>query len=165
MSGIIIADASPLIALACIDRLQLLQQMYQRVVIPSAVKDELRIESDMPGAKALREALSKGWIGVVASSPKTEAKRELMQLLDEGETEAILLAESIQYRFLLIDERKGRDIAIQRGITIAGTGAILLAAKKSNLIQSVRKELECLKRIGYRLSPKLMNKLLSLAKE
>ena len=47
----IIADSGPLISLAVIDRLELLQQLYQQVLVPPAVWDEVTVKGQgMPGA-------------------------------------------------------------------------------------------------------------------
>lgn len=166
--SIIIADASPLIALATIERLDLLERLYQQVFIPEAVKGELRLLSDMPGSKRLSQALESGLLIVKSIHYPEENYQQLLQLLDQGETEAILLAESFaekDYRFLLIDERKGRIVAKHRGIPIAGTGTVLIAAKQRGYISSVKTELQAMQNKGYRLSIALQQRLLVLAGE
>lgn len=60
MSGIVIADAGPLIALARIERLSLLQTLYGPVTVPQAVLTELRLGSERPGARLLYAALGAG---------------------------------------------------------------------------------------------------------
>lgn len=85
--------------------------------------------------------------------------------MDLGEPEAIALAEAMDARFLLIDERKGRMVATRRGLPIAGIGSVLLAAKHHGHIQSIAVELAVLKKAGYRLSDALVRKLLELAGE
>lgn len=167
--SIIIADASPLIALATIGRLGLLQHLYQNVVIPAAVEKELKLDSNMRGAEGLKQAIEDGWLKVSNSTFESESFLQLLQILDRGETEAIFLTELIEktqsYQFLLIDERKGRKIAKKRGIKIAGSGAVLLAAKKKGFITSVKNELESMTTNGYRLSKALKQRLLELSGE
>ena len=65
------------------------------------------------------------------------------------------------YRFLLIDERKGRRIAQKIVFFIAGIGVVLLAAKQKQFISSVEKELaKCSTGgIGYRLLIALRRKI------
>jgi predicted nucleic acid-binding protein len=59
----VIANATPLIALALIERLDLLRQMFDQVLIPTAVYDEVvRSGSDRPGASAIAHA---SWLQVV----------------------------------------------------------------------------------------------------
>lgn len=167
--SIIIADAGPLIALATIEKLKLLEKLYKEVIIPVAVEQELKLDSDMPGSRQLKQAVDEGWIKVNRSALSTEPLQQLLQILDTGESEAILLTELFSntqtYRFLLIDERKGRMIAKNRGIKIAGTGAVLLAAKDKGYIESVKDELDAMQDTGYRLSSTLKKRLLQLASE
>ena len=61
-----VADAGPLIALARVGRLQLLQQMYGQGLIPPAVHRETRTDSARPGAKRIGAALAAGWLRVCA---------------------------------------------------------------------------------------------------
>lgn len=166
MSGIVIADSSPLIGLARINQLELLHLLYAEIWIPPAVHAELKPDAQRPGSQKLKAALEAGWLRIANSEQfSAETYAELRQTLDMGESEAIALAEAMNARFLLIDERKGREVAIRRGVPIAGIGAVLLAAKRHGHILSVAVELGELKKAGYRLSASLIRKLLELAGE
>ncbi len=139
-------------------------QLYGKVLIPPAVHQGLRPGSDRPGAQLLAEALRVGWPGVQAPQDVSE-RTVLSRLLDAGEVEAILLAEQVPCRFLLIDDRKGRAIAQQRNLPTVGVAGLLLAAKTQALIPSVRPVLADLAAVGYRLSSKLMEKVATIAGE
>ncbi|HPY40194.1 MAG TPA: DUF3368 domain-containing protein [Thiolinea sp.] len=166
MTGIVIADASPLIGLAKIGQLSLLQQLYAEVWIPPAVSEELKPDAKRAGSQTLKQALDAGWLKVARKDQfSADVYNDLSQVLDPGESEAIALAEMLNARFLLIDERRGRELAKHRGIPIAGTGAVLLAAKQHGYIQSVSAELNALQNIGYRLSDSLVQNLVKLAGE
>ncbi|TXH70792.1 MAG: DUF3368 domain-containing protein [Thiothrix sp.] len=166
MTGIVIADASPLIGLAKIEQLNLLQQLYQEVWIPPAVYAELKPDAKRAGSQILKQALDANWLKVASQDHfSMEVFQDLIQILDPGESEAIALAEILKARFLLIHERRGREIAKKRGIRVAGTGAILLAAKQQGYIESVSAELRALQHIGYRLSDSLVKTLIQLAGE
>ena len=80
-------------------------------------------------------------------------------VLDEGEAEALLLAQQLGVA-ILIDERKGRGVAKAMGLTVIGTGAVLIAAKNRGLIASVAPYLVRLQESGYRLSKMLINAIL-----
>jgi hypothetical protein len=54
---------------------------------------------------------------------------ELTQLLGPGESEAIMLAEQENARFLLIDDARGRRVARERGVPVVGVAGVLLGAK------------------------------------
>lgn len=161
---LIIADAGPLIGLAKIGRLELLRQLYKTVLIPPTVSAELKPESDYQGADALKSALDEGWL-IVSEKPSDDLLASLKQILDPGEAEAIALAQQNEGASLIIDERRGRNVATHRKIKIMGTGAVLLAAKKRQHIESIREPLLALVDSGYRLSPKLMARLLVMAGE
>jgi predicted nucleic acid-binding protein len=162
MSRIVVADAGPLIALARIGRIELLRLLYGGAVVPVAVMEELQLASRRPGADALRAARNAGWLEVMTAPTDVHA---LKQVLDAGEAEAILLAENIACRFLLIDERRGRAIARHRGIPVVGTAGLLLNAKRKGRLEAVTPELERLSQNGYRLAPALVEEIRRLAGE
>jgi predicted nucleic acid-binding protein len=163
---VVIADASPLIGLAKIGRLGLLQQLYQRVIIPPTVHAELQAGSSRPGGAELQQALTEGWLEPVdgASIPAIEVA-DLKQHLDAGEAEAIVLALRLSADLLLIDEWRGRAVAQQKGLRIAGSGIVLVTAKRLGHIASVRAELDALFHCGYRLSARLREQLALMAGE
>ena len=124
---LIVSDAGPLIALSRIDRLSLLHDLFGRVLVPLTVVHELRLDEKRPGVLPLVQALRKDrWIEAVVP-------RDCPALpgLDEGESAAILLAEA-QSCPLLVDERRARIVARKRGLTILGTGRVLLAGKEKD---------------------------------
>lgn len=157
----IVADAGPLIGLARISRLELLRALYQMVVVPPQVHEELQLSADRPGSRALRAAADAGWL----VTEDLEGPTALAAELDEGEAAAILLAEQLGSVRLLMDERRGRAVAKRRGLPVVGTGGALVAAKQRGDIVSVRAELDALEDVGYRLAPTLRDRLLDLAGE
>jgi len=163
---VVVADAGPLIGLARIDRLSLLTALYGPVVIPESVRAELGLAGDRPGAKVLSAALASGAIQTRALAQGHEAALAgLRLLLDAGESAAILLAEETGCRFLLIDERRGREIARRRGIPVVGLAGVLLAAKRFSLLESVGPVLADLSQQGYRFAGGLVAEVLRLAGE
>ncbi|WP_058557057.1 DUF3368 domain-containing protein [Thiohalocapsa sp. ML1] len=166
MSGVVIADAGPLIALARIEHLSLLPTPYGTVTVPEAVLAELRLDSDRPGARLLSAALGAGVIEARALPPHLASDlAQLSLVLDAGEAAAILLAEALSCRFLLIDERRGRAVARRRGVPVVGLAGVLLAAQRHGLVPSVAPLLAALAEHGYRLSDSLVREVLRLAGE
>ena len=166
MTGIVVADAGPLIGLARIDRLDLLPALYGTVAIPTSVLSELRLSSDRPGARVLMAALVDGTIEprALAAGCDNELAR-LSRVLDAGEASAILLAEQLHARFLLIDERRGRQVARTRGLPVVGVAGVLLAARRTGRLDSVAAALSALSQQQYRLSDALVQEILRLAGE
>lgn len=86
--------------------------------------------------------------------------------LDIGEAEAIALAKEIGADLLIIDERLGRDVARREGLKITGVLGIVLEAKQSGLISTVRPILDELIQIArFRIDPKLRDEVIQLAGE
>jgi predicted nucleic acid-binding protein len=163
VSSLIVADAGPLIGLGRVGLLPLLRDLYTSVLIPSRVLKELRISSEMPGARALSAALQEGWLVHLAVDPTPELKK-LLEMLDPGEAEAILLARQ-RTTPILIDERHGRAVARDLGLSVVGTGSVLLQAKEKGFLDRVDAAIERLTDAGYRLSPELKQQLLEQAGE
>jgi predicted nucleic acid-binding protein len=161
----LISDAGPLIALSRIEQLGLLNKLYGTVFIPVAVHKELCCDTNLPGARCLRLAFNDGWIEVHDLVDETGALVRLRLILNPGESQAILLAEHVGGRFLLMDERRGRQVAKSRGLKVVGIACVLLAAKQKGLLEAVAPELDALCRAGYRLSAQLIDEVLRLAGE
>ena len=160
----VIVDTGPLIALARVDRLDLLHRLYHDALVPPAVHTELALDSARPGARVLAKAFDARWIKVQRVVDAV-AVSELTQLLDPGESESIILAEQDNARFLLIDDARGRRVARERGVSVVGVAGVLLAAKSRGAIAAVGPVLEDLSRGGYRLSPGLVAAVLERAGE
>jgi len=145
----IIADAGPIIVFARIGRLTLLQQVVEELIVPDAVYEELVVKGgDRPGdadvqrGEGIRRQTLRNW----------PALTHLPRSLAQGECEAILLAEE-EGAPLLVDERKARDAAVQRGIKVIGSLWVLKEAKQRGMILAVPPILGELLAIGYWLYP------------
>lgn len=153
MTGIVVADTGPLIGLAQAGRLELLQRLYGSVWIPPAVRDEFQVSSKRPGASRLESALASGWLEIHDFPESADTSlTQLAPLVDAGEAGAIVLAEPIDCRFLLMDDWRGRSFAKRRGAPVVGVAGILLAAKHRGLIDAVLPVMRELAQEGYRLS-------------
>jgi predicted nucleic acid-binding protein len=115
----VVVDASPLIALARIERLELLQKMFGGVVVPSAVwREVVAAGSDKTGASQVATA---DWIcrqDVVDQSAVEHLRRDL----GAGEAEAIVLAHELPADLLIMDEHLGRVTARDFGVHTVGFG-------------------------------------------
>jgi len=153
----VVADASPLIALARIGRLDLLRRLYPSIDIPRAVLAEL--VGRPPGLGASLPP----WLRV-RDVQNSEAVRGLRQSLDPGEAEAVILALELGAR-LLIDERAGRRAARALGVEVTGTVGVLLEAKRAGLIERIDTCLAQLNAAGFRMSDSLIAAALRAAGE
>lgn len=159
---VIISDTTPLSNLLQIGRLDLLQSLYQQVIIPDAVFQELQVLSTFQiSIQPLQDA---DWL-TIRTPQDIKLLNELLNDLDIGEAQAIALAIETQADYLLIDEKEGRLIAEEYHIPIIGTLGILLSAKKANLISSIKIEMDTLRRIGFWISDSLYERMLVIAIE
>ncbi len=160
---IVVSNASPLIALAAAGHLDLLRQLYGRILIPRQVYHEaVEKKPDAAGAAVIGAA---GWIDVRDIQDRALANT-LEARLDTGEAEAIVLALEQSADLLLIDEPAGRTEARQRGQSITGPLGLVLAAKRRGSIAAVRPILDDLDvAAGFRMRPDLREQVLRTAGE
>ena len=128
----VVSNTSPLNYLVLIELQQLLPALFNRILIPEAVLRELR----SPAAPAqVGEWLdtTPDWL---ESRVAADIPSELRQL-GPGEREAIVLAESVDDGLVLLDERKARGMARQRGLAVTGTLGVLDLAAARGLVDLV----------------------------
>ena len=164
----VVSDSTrtPLNYLALLSDFDLLRQLYGSLIIPPAVHREV-VESgaDYPVSNAVQAALG-NWISV-AQPPQTSEVAALQQehRLDLGESEAILVAESLGKVLLLMDEQRGVRCARSRGLAVIRTPLIYADAKILGLIGSVRTKLDELRAGGFHLSDRHYEMILREAGE
>ena len=66
---------------------------------------------------------------------------------------------------VLVDDKLARGAARLAGVSVIGTGGLLLAAKSRSLIPLVGPELQELQAAGYHFSAELVKRILELADE
>ena len=156
----IVCNAGPLISLARIGRLDLLPSLFGEVIVPRAVYREITGDGSLPGAGDLAQA---GWLKIAEIQDSSGVAR-LLSSLDAGEAEVLILARELSAT-AAIDEKRGRRIAEELGVSQTGTVGILLSAKKEGLVPSVRSLLDELSAKGVRLSSRLYTEACRLAGE
>ena len=143
---IVVSDTSPIINLAMIGQLDLLRLLFAKIVIPEAVFREIVIEGQ--GQSGAEEIQQLEWFES-RSVPNNALLNQLKSDLDIGEAEAIALAIELDADAVLIDEHKGRTIALQHGLKITGIIGVLIAAKQKGYISKVKPFLDDLRNIAH----------------
>lgn len=149
MSRVVVSDATPLNYLVLIDAVGVLPRLYSSVLIPPAVAAEL----SSPKAPAAVVALVRNppsWLEV-----RAPGRVDYSLGLDAGETEAIALAAELGIEAVMMDERKGRKQARQKGLTPVGTLTILEQAAEYGWID-FEKHVSRLRGTNFRLPPRLI---------
>ena len=127
---IIVSDTSPINYLILIGQIDLLPQLFEQIIIPQAVYNELS-DSLAPLSVQNWTIDTPSWLKIQPVSQPTD---EIKNLLDPGESEAIILAQELNADLLLLDDMKARRIAKQRGLVITGILGILDQATNMKLI-------------------------------
>lgn len=155
---IVASDASPIIALSAIGQLSLLSKLYEGILIPQHVYNEIITpDSDLPGKIEIQNS---NWIKVVSVTNRILVQALEIEL-DRGEAEAIVLALEQDADLLLVDERRGRLIARRLNLKVVGVIGILVEAKTKGYIKTLAPLLERLQLgAGFRLSDALVKRVL-----
>jgi hypothetical protein len=155
---IVVSNTSPLINLAHIGQLNLLQQLYGALLIPEAVWHEIVVQGvRQPGADEVQAAT---WIHTQAVTNRALV-RALQQELDAGESEAIALALEAGADILVMDERLGRETAQHLGLHYVGLIGVLIAAKHQGFITAVKPHLDAVRlAANFRVSDALYRRVL-----
>lgn len=157
---IVISDTSVITYLIQLDLILILKEIFDEVIIPNSVEEEL---GKIPKQRKVLRNFD--WIKTIPIKD-LELFNSLKEKLDKGEAEAIVLSMELNADLLLIDEKKGRKIATEYGIMVTGLLGILIDAKNHELIKELKPVLHKLvHEIGFRITPKLYNHILSMADE
>lgn len=105
---IVISDTTPLISLMKIESLDILEKMYKEINIPKAVYDELIINMDYQSEIDIIQNCRFLQTKIVKENLSVSLLQKQLKL-DLGESEAIVLANSIDADLIIIDERKARE--------------------------------------------------------
>lgn len=149
----VVSNTSPLNYLVLIDLQHVLPALFGHVVIPEAVWRELR----SPAApQPVKDFLDNGpsWLErQVVSHVHPD-----LQQLDPGEQEAIALAQSLGTSLVLLDEKKGRQMAQGLGFIVTGTLGVLDLAARRGLVD-LEDALKRLERTTFRATPRLLRRI------
>jgi uncharacterized protein len=157
----VICNTSPLQYLFQLARLDLLHEMAGRIVIPPAVVRELTIGKQAGFQLPTVESFE--WISV--RTPSGTTAERLVADLGPGEAEVLMLALENPDALAVLDDGLGRRVARAVGVPFTGTLGILLAAKRAGQIPSIRPLLDQLQSLGFRLSARTRNTILTRAGE
>ena len=152
----VVADTSPLFYLLSIDLIDLLPQLFGRLSIPDAVHNELN-HPRAPLPVRDWAAVPPSWLGVVPVDTLDDL--ELVPLGD-GERAAITLAQFLKADLILIDERKGTAVALNKGFEVTGTLGVLGLAARHGYVD-LADSFARLKRTNFRYRQEIMDALLN----
>ena len=127
---IVIADTTPLNYLVLLDQIDLLPRLFGRVLIPPAVFEELQ-QPESPQSVRAWVTQPPYWLQIQPLRSKPDLA---LDYLDQGEQEAITLAEELKADQLLLDEVDARREAKRRNLPFIGTLGVLRRASQFDWI-------------------------------
>lgn len=152
-NGLVIADAGPIFSLAIIDKLELLNQIFDEIKISNAVWKEITLNKSTEFYYNIEQFFKPKVFSI-------KGFNELTFVMDYGESESVILYKELNADFLLIDDKKARKIAENFDIQCIGTLGILSVAKDKGLINELRPIFKTFYENNRYYSIKLLNKLL-----
>ena len=126
----VISNAGPLIALGKLGRLDLLLKLYDEIIAPRQVYDEVVVVGlrlGAPEAPMIDRLIRQGHIAVVSVHLPFPLPA-WASTLDPGEIEVVVLAQQQKPNWVLIDNAHARRAARQVGLPLKGTVGLLLEA-------------------------------------
>ncbi len=156
---IVYSNTTPFIALASIDQLDLLPQLFGKIYVAEAVIAECAAGGHIvvPDLRTLE------WIVPVVD--EKDAAIPVLFDLDQGEKQTILLAKKNVSDKVIIDERIGRQVAEYLGLNITGTLGVLIKARTLGLIPSFSEAAMDMQQQGIRYNKNLITRLAAFIKE
>lgn len=161
MAERVVVNASPMIALLAIGQEGLLPMLFDDVLIPEAVRKE--IEAGRLKDANVRRLATLTWLKLAPAAPIPESVQGWG--LGRGESSVLAVAAAETGCRAILDDLAARRCARFLGLSVMGTGRVLVMAKQHGLIGSVRDPIDRLTAHGFRLSERLIAKLLHDARE
>ncbi len=153
----IVINTSPWISLSIIKKIDILPKIYKKIFMPEGVVEEImNNKSKNYGKQELKKCK---WIKKTAFKENSYS-RKLINDLDKGELEVILLAKELNIKNVLMDETIGRKTAKLQGLKPIGTLGLLVKAKKMKIIKEVKPLINILLKNNIWLSEELISKIL-----
>ena len=152
---LVIADTSPINYLLLIGHVDVLPALFDRVILPAAVWDELKHPKAPPAVRNW-VAAPPPWVDVRPSSPFHDAS---LAALDTGEGAAIALAIELHADLLLMDDEEGVIAARGKGLQVTGTPGVLSRAAQRRLLD-LADAFDRVKRTNFRFRQDIMDKFL-----
>lgn len=157
----IIVNSTPLIALAKVNKLEILKGMYEHIIIPGAVYREVTEKDDVA---AQRIEAAREWIEVRKVDSNLD-RRMYKAKLHDGEVEVMLLAQEIGADAVVIDDGAARKTAEYLGLPLTGTLGVMIKAKQRGLLEAVMPVVQQMEQNGIFFSRELKERIRKLSKE
>lgn len=127
-----VSNTTPIISLSSIGKIEILKELFQEIIIPLAVYEEIKAKQSY-GFNEVDSNFIK-----VHPIQNTSQEKSLLEQLDIGEAQVIVLSKEINANNTIIDENSGYTIAKESGLNVIRTLSVLLKAKENNVIDEIK---------------------------
>jgi predicted nucleic acid-binding protein len=148
---LVVSDASPINILIRIGQVDVLARLFDAVVIPTSVADEM---SRPATPQVVRDWIAQPPVWFSVRTPATPVSPA--QLRHRGERDAIALAQEIKADAILLDEEKPRAQAAALGLAVVGTVGVLERAADRGLITDLNAVHTALQATDFHVSAALL---------
>ena len=138
-SGTVVSNSGPLMALAKLNLLHLLKELYGHVAYSRSVYEETVIEGIRHGhedARTLRSFLEQMEWMPEDVDPASIPASLIDAHLDRGERDTLALALTLGSTLILMDETAGRELARDHGLAVRGSLGVLVEAYRRGLVRA-----------------------------
>jgi uncharacterized protein len=157
----VIINTSPMQYLYQTNLLSLLPKLYDRIIVPQSVVDELEVGLSL--GVALPNINSLNWVSI--QQARSQQILPLVTELGAGEREVLALGVEITDSLLVLDDALGRSYANLLGLQLTGTLGIILKGKQQGYLPEIAPILDQLNALQFRLSSSTRDAVLKLAGE
>ena len=158
----VIVNSTPLIALCNADLLNILKKIYGSIIIPKAVFDEVTAKKD---SACLQIKQNLDWI-TVETITNIEDRKMYKAKLHAGEVDVMILAQADpKADLVIIDDNAAKKTAKYLGLTVTGTLGVLIKAKQSGIISSVKNAITKILSNGFYINENIIKLALKQAGE
>ena len=151
---IVIADTGVLISLGIVEKIEVINKLFDEFYIPQAVWEELKKYENPDFPEKYKTLLKKHILQI-------KSNNQLSLLMDYGESESVILYQELNANYLLIDDQKARHMAESLGVNCIGSVGLLVLAKQKGLIQNLKSVFKIWLKNERYFSKKLLNEILS----
>ncbi len=159
----VIVNSTPIIALASINSLFILKDLYGEVFIPAAVYDEISAKKDSKSFIELKKAAAE-WIHI-RKIDNVHLKKFFRIQLHDGEVEVMILGKELNAALLIIDDKIAKKYANYLDFKVTGTLGVLLKAKEVGLVKKVKPYVDALIENGIYIGKQVYSDILKLSDE
>lgn len=146
----VVIDASPIIGLSKAGRFDILRQIFSKVAVTEAMRDEVLAGGNLPCATEIKAAVETGWVEIVTAETSPS-------FADLGAGEAATLTYASEtHALVLMDDQAGRSRARLHRLDVMTVVGVLIAAKRKGFVEAIRPLFDKMRERDFHISDKVI---------